>query len=127
MPPPKPDPAFPDDMQTDWPEALATVLTCKYDFGAGRALIGIPTSRHFRISYNYFADGELHNGELSAAKPIPQGSLFPIRYNPNAPHDHSHAHGAKTPPNPRGAMLAIGLAGSLVLSLLWFAVMRGCR
>jgi hypothetical protein len=121
------DPTVPDDMQTGWPEALATVLTCKYDFGAGRALIGIPTSKHFRIAYNYFANGELHTGELTAAKPIPQGSLFPIRYNPDTPSDHTHSHGTASPPNPRAAVLTIGVIGSLVLSLAWFALLRGCH
>jgi hypothetical protein len=122
-----PDPTVPDDLQTDWPGALATVLTCKYDFGAGRALIGIPSRRHFRITYNYFANGELHTGELTAAKPIPQGSLFPIRYNPETPRDHTHAHGATATPNPRAAMITIGMIGSVVLSLAWFAVLRGCH
>jgi hypothetical protein len=124
---PVPDPTVPDDMQVGWPEALATVLTCKYDFGAGRALIGIPSSKHFRITYNYFANGELHTGELTAAKPIAQGSLFPIRYNPEAPHDHTHAHGSTSAPNPRAAIITIGIIGSVVLSLAWFAVMRGCH
>ena len=41
--------------QAAWPEAIATVTACKYEAGAGRALaFGIPTTRHFRIAYNYF-------------------------------------------------------------------------
>jgi hypothetical protein len=108
-----------------WPEALATVISCKYDFGAGRALVGIPTNRHFRITYNYFADGELHTGEFASEKAIPQGKLFPIRYNPEAPHDHTHTN-APTPA-PRSTILLVGIIGSLILSLAWFAVLRGCH
>ncbi len=59
-----------------WPEVLATVTECKYEFGAGRALaFGIPTSKHFLIRYNYFADGGLHSSEFASAKPIPQGAI----------------------------------------------------
>jgi hypothetical protein len=111
-----------------WPEALATVLTCKYDFGAGRALVGLPTSKHFRITYNYFADGELHTGELTSAKAMPQGTLFPIRYNPELPHDHTHEHpSANTPSSVRHLTIAVGVIGSIILSLAWFAVLRGCH
>lgn len=113
--------------QTHWPEALATVTACKYEFGAGRALaFGIPTSKHFRISYNYFADDEIHTGEFTSAKAIPQGHLFPIRYNPDAPHQNSHDT-ASEPQSTRGPMLAIGIIGSIILSLAWFAILRGCH
>ena len=113
--------------QATWPEALATVTECKYDFGAGRALaFGIPLSKHFRISYNYFANDELHTGQFSSATPIPQGHLFPIRYNPDAPHLNSH-DAASEPGSTRGPILVIGIVGSIILSLAWFAVLRGCH
>ena len=113
--------------QTHWSEALATVISCKYDFGAGRALaFGIPTSKHFRISYNYFADDELHTGEFTSEKAIPQGHLFPIRYNPDAPHQNSHDV-QNAPVGTRGPILAIGIIGSIILSLAWFAILRGCH
>lgn len=114
-----------------WPEALATVTACKYDFGAGRALaFGIPTSKHYRIAYNYNAPNEhgeevIHTGEFAAERPIPQGTLFPIRYNPEAPHQNSHA--TSSPQSTRGPILIVGIVGSLVLSLAWFAVLRGCH
>ena len=117
--------------QSTWPEALATVTACKYDFGAGRALaFGLPTSKHYRIAYNYNApnqDGDevLHTGEFTSATPIPQGTLFPIRYNPNAPHHNSHA--ASAPQTTRTPILIIGILGSLILSLAWFALLRGCH
>lgn len=117
----------PDAGQSMWPEALATVTECRYDFGAGRALaFGIPLARHFRISYNYFANGELHNGQFSSAEAIPQGHLFPIRYNPEQP--HLHAHDAARPiSNSRAPLLIIGVAGSIILSIAWFALLRGCH
>jgi hypothetical protein len=113
-----------------WPEALATVLSCRYEFGAGRALaFGVPSDKHFRIRYNYFADGELHEGELMSAKAMPQGTLFPIRYNPDAPHDHvEQDSGARSAMSgSRRPRIIVGVIGSVVLSLAWFAVLRGCH
>ncbi len=112
-----------------WPTALATVIECHYDVRAGRAMaFGLPSGKHFRIRYNYNVNGETHTGEFFSATAIPQNTLFPIRYNPAATHSHTHEHsGGANPPNPRMAMLLIGVIGSSVLSILWFAVMRGCR
>ncbi|HTD96311.1 MAG TPA: hypothetical protein VK627_05260 [Edaphobacter sp.] len=107
-----------------WPQAIATVTACEYDFAAGRALaFGIPTSKHFRISFNYWANDELHTGQFSSATAIPQGHLFPITYNPAAPHEHS-----KTSPTEAGKppLFAIGITGSIILSLIWLAILRGC-
>jgi len=113
--------------QAAWPEALATVTACKYDFGAGRALaFGIPSSKHFRISYNYFVNDEIHTGEFTSAKPIPQNTLFPIRYNPDAPHQNSH-EASSSPQTSRVPLLTIGIVGSLILSLAWLAILRGCH
>jgi hypothetical protein len=113
----------------DWPEAIATVLECRYDMRAGRALaFGVPSGKHFRIRYNYFADGALHEGQLYSATAMPQNTLFPVRYNPELPHEHSHEQvAARVAPGSRRALLIVGVIGSVVLSLAWFAVLRGCR
>ena len=113
-----------------WPEAMATVTACKYESGAGRALaFGLPTTRHFRIAFNYWAPNadnidELHTGELTSDKPIPQGTLFPIRYNPDAPRETTHSTAAPT--TTRNPLLVIGILGSVVLSLAWLLILRGC-
>jgi hypothetical protein len=113
--------------QSAWPEALATVTACHYDVGAGRALaFGMPTSKHFRISYNYFADDEIHTGQFNSAKAIPQGTLFPIRYNPADPHENSHDP-SNSPPSTRAPLLTLGILGSVVLTLAWAAILHGCH
>ncbi len=113
--------------QATWPEALATVTACRYDAGAGRALaFRISTSKHFRISYNYFVNDDIHTGEFDSDKPIPQSTLFPIRYNPDAPHENSHDT-SRTPQGARATLLTIGILGSLILSIAWFAILRGCH
>jgi len=112
-----------------WPEAIATVLECRYDMRAGRALaFGVPSGKHFRIRYNYYADGALHEGQLYSATAMPQNTLFPVRYNPDLPHEHSHDQiAAPGAPGSRRAVFVVGVVGSVVLSLAWFAVLRGCR
>ena len=107
---------------------MATVTECRYEFGAGSALaFGVATSKHFRIRYNYWApnaEGEdvLHNGEYASAKAVPQGHLFKLRYNPEAPHENSHA-GASVGRSP---LIVVGVIGSVVLSLAWLLVLRSC-
>jgi len=65
---------------------MATVTACHYEAGALRAMaFGVPTTRHFRISFNYWAGDELHAGEFSSAVALPQGHLFSIAYNPASP------------------------------------------
>ncbi len=103
--------------------AIATVTSCTYDAGAGRALaFGISTSRNFHITFNYWANGELHTGGYASATAVPQGTLFPITYDPDAPHLHSHST-----PTTRSPILAFGIAGSVILSALWLAILHGCR
>ena len=121
-----PAPALPDT-HPDWPEAIATVLECRYDMRAGRALaFGLPSDKHFRIRYNYYANGTHHEGEFYSAKAIPQNTLFPIRYNPDAPHDHTR-NDTPTASNPRRATLTVGIVGSIILTLIWLTVIRSCR
>lgn len=72
----------------DWPEAMATVLECRYDAGAGRAMaFGLPRSEHFLIRFNFWAGGELVEAQMHAPAAMPQGTLFPVRYDPESPHD----------------------------------------
>ena len=96
-----------------WQEALATVTACKYQFGAGRALaFGVPTSKHFLVTFNYEVAGEMHTGQLLSATAMPQGQLFPIRFNPEQPEENSH--GGAVSFSSYG-LVGLGVAGSVVL------------
>lgn len=114
-----------------WPEAMATVTACKYEFGAGRALaFGLPTTRHFRITFNYWAPNaddidEIHTAELTSEKAMHVGTIFPIRYNPGAPHE-IRTHSQTAVPTGRVPIVAIGLIGSVLLSFVWLLILRGC-
>lgn len=101
--------------QAEWPEAIATVTSCTYSARAGRAIaFGLPSSKHFRIAYQYWADGDFQTGELFSEKPIPQGSLFPIRYDPEAPHRSSGAHETESPRTRYALLWVVGLTALLV-------------
>lgn len=103
---------------------MATVTECHYEFGAGRALaFGVPRSKQFRIRFQYWVDGTEHTGEYWSETAVARGTLFPVRYDPEAPH---HNDKAATLPTLRGVMLVVGVAGSVVLSLVWLVVLRGC-
>ena len=110
--------------QADWPEAMAEVTECRYDVRAGRSMaFGLTSKKHFRIAYNYLVEGELHTGECFSERAIPQGSLFPIHYDPELPHVNRSSDGEAPP---RISLIAIGIAGSIVLSLAWLLILRGC-
>lgn len=118
-----------DAPEDDWPEILAEVSSCTYDLRAGRALaFGLPARKHFRIAYTYWAEGEVQTGEYFSEKAVPQGTLFPLRSNPEKnpqkPPQHDHA---STPIRVRGSLLAFGAAGSLLLSLMWLLWIRSCQ
>jgi len=69
-----------------WPEAMATVTACHYEAGALQAMaFGVPSTKHFLISFNYWVSDELHTGEFTSAVALPQGHLFPIAYDPANP------------------------------------------
>jgi hypothetical protein len=114
---------------TAWPEAMATVTACRYKIDTGRALaFGLPTMRRFHITFNYWAPNadnidELHTGELTSEKAMPVGTLFPIRYHPDAPQT---THSATAPEPTRNPILAIGIIGSIMLSFVWLLILRGC-
>ena len=112
--------------EANWPEAMAEVTRCRYDMRAGRALaFGLSSKQHFRLAYSYRVGEELYTGECFSDVARPQGSLFAIRYDPDLPHEHRSGSEPSGIPQ-RVPLLAIGVAGSVVLSLGWLLVMRGC-
>jgi hypothetical protein len=116
--------------RTPWPEAMATVTACRYKFPTGRALaFGLPSLRRFHITFNYWAPNannidELHTSELTSDKAMHVGTLFPIRYNPEAPHETTQS--AAEPTLSRNPLLVIGIIGSMILSFVWLLILRGC-
>lgn len=114
-----PDPAPP------WLETTAEVIACKYEFGAGRALaFGIPTSKHFLITFTYYAHGKTYTDEFTSRTYLEQGRTFTLSYNPLNPRQNTKS---TSPSTGRMPLFAIGIAGSVILSLIYFAMLRGCN
>lgn len=106
-----------------WQETTATVTDCRYDIGAGRAMaFGLPTSKRFVIRFEYRAAGELHTGEFRSSSALPPGTLLPVRYNPDLPHEHDR--GTALPSGSRVTWLMVVVT---VLTLTWLLILRGCR
>lgn len=115
----------PQSPEVPWLETQAKVTACKYEFGAGQALaFGIPTSKHFLITFSYYAHGKTFTDEFRSPTYLEQGKTFTITYNPLAPQQNSKSAAIATTKTP---LFAIGIAGSVILSLVWFAMMRGCH
>jgi hypothetical protein len=110
-----------------WIATEATVTTCRYQSpGLSTLAFGFQTTQKFRITFDYYAHGRLYSGEFQSPIAIPQNERIPITYNPLDPQQNSRA----LIPNPtptRPPLIAIGIAGSIALSLLWLAVLRGCH
>jgi hypothetical protein len=76
----------------------------------------------FLISFIYHAHGKLYSNEFTSPTYLEQGTVFPIFYNPLAPHQNSKLASAPTSRAP-----LIGIAGSVLLSLLYLTIMHGCN
>jgi hypothetical protein len=109
-----------------WVATEATVTTCRYQSpGLSTLAFGFQTTQKFRITFDYYAHGRLYSGEFQSTVAIPQNERIPITYNPLDPQQNSRAL-IVNPTATRPPLIAIGIAGSIVLSLLWLAVLRGC-
>lgn len=108
-----------------WLETQAEVVACKYESGAGQALaFGIPTRKNFLITFTYHAHGKNYTDEFTSLTYLEQGATFLITYNPLAPQQNSKSAAI---PTTRTPLIAFGIAGSIILSLIWLALVRSCN
>jgi hypothetical protein len=112
-----------------WIATEATVTACRYQSrGLSILAFGFQTGEKFRITFDYYAHGQLYSGEFQSPIVIPQNERIPITYNPLHPEQNSRSQDPTTgAASTRTPIFAIGLAGSIILSLLWLAILRGCR
>jgi hypothetical protein len=113
----------------DWIATSATVTTCRFQFaGLSNMAFGFSTQKKFRITFDYYAHGRLYSGEFQSDVAVPQNEHVPITYNPLNPQENSRdASSSVTPSSGKPPLIAIGITGSIVLSLLWLAILRGCH
>ncbi|MEI9980637.1 MAG: DUF3592 domain-containing protein [Edaphobacter sp.] len=112
-----------------WITTEATVTTCRYQSpGLSILAFGFQTGEKFRITFDYYAHGQLYSGEFQSPTAIPENQHIPITYNPLHPEQNSLIHSINSSqPTNRTPLIAIGIAGSVILSLVWLAILRGCR
>ncbi len=111
--------------QSGWITTTATVVSCKYQFARmNTLLLGVQTGEKYRISFDYVALGRTYSDEFQSAVAIAQNEKLSIRYNPLAPQQNDRSFGSAS--TGRAPLLALGVVGSVVLSLIWLAMIRGC-
>ena len=108
-----------------WIETQATVTRCTYQFARMNTLtFGLSLSKGpFCISFTYYAHGKTYDDVFTSPTYLEQGSIFPLSYNPLAPQQNTKSGSASVTGIP---LFGAAIAGSVVLSLLCFAFLRGC-
>ncbi len=115
---------------TPWIATTATITTCRYQSpGLSPLAFGFSTRQKYRITFDYFAHGRLYSGEFQSPIAIPQNEHIPISYNPLNPAENTRANAptANLDKPDKPPLLAIGITGSIILSLAWLAILRGCH
>jgi len=109
-----------------WLETKAKVTDCKYLFARMNTFtFGISTDDGpFKITFTYSVHGKSYTDEFTSPTYLEQGRSFPISYNPFAPHQNSKS--ASTPAS-RTPLFTVGVAGSVIFSLLYLAWLHGCN
>lgn len=111
-------------IRATWIETTATVTSCRFQFARLNTLtLGFQTGQKFRIAFDYYAHGQIYSDEFGSPTAIAQNTRIPVSYNPLNPRENSRISGSTSA---RSSLVAFGVAGSVVLSLVWFALLRGC-
>jgi hypothetical protein len=113
------------DRFPEWLETEATVTGCHYEFARMNTLtLGIATdANQFLIAFSYYAHGQTYTDEFTSPVLVEQGTKFTVLYNPLAPQQNSKSRSASMGRSP---LIALGVAGSIVLAMVYVAMMRGC-
>ena len=114
---------------TPWIATEATVTTCAYQrLSLSPLAFGFQTQKKFRITFDYYAHGRLYSGEFQSDTAVPQNENISVTYNPLSPEENSlDPARASNSSRTRPPLIAIGITGSIVLSLAWLLILRGCH
>ena len=118
--------AQPFDASVPWLETQAEVTACRYEFARMNTLsLGIATCpNQFMVSFSYYAHAKTFCDEFASPLAMGKGETFPVFYNPLNPQQNSRSEQV---PTSRVPPFAYGVAGSIVVSLLYLAMMGGCQ
>lgn len=110
----------------DWIGTEATVTSCRFQFARMNTFtLGIQTQSKFRITFDYYAHGQLYSDEFQSPVAIAQNERIPLSYNPLDPQQNSRGR-MQSASSGRGSLVGFGIVGSIALSLAWLLVLRGC-
>ncbi len=110
-----------------WITTTATITTCRYQSpGLSPLAFGFSTRQKYLITFDYYAHGRLYSSQFQSPTAIPQNEQIPVAYNPLNPAENTRAH-SPTAPQHKPPIFAVGIAGSIILSLAWLFVLRGCH
>jgi len=114
------------EVPVPWLETQAEVSACRYAFARMNTLsLGIGSSRNqFVVSFSYYAHAKTFRDEFASAVAMGKGETFPVFYNPLNPQQNSRSASASATGMP---VFVYGVAGSIVISLLYLAMMGGCQ
>ncbi|MCU1226703.1 MAG: hypothetical protein JWQ42_4796 [Edaphobacter sp.] len=109
-----------------WFDTQAKVTACKYQFARMNTLtLGTPTDdNHFLITFTYYAQGRTYTDRFTSPTYLEQGQTLPLSYNPSDPQQNSKSAAS---PATRPPLFAIGVAGSVILSIIFLAYAHGCN
>jgi hypothetical protein len=109
-----------------WIATQATVTSCRFQFARMNTFtLGIQMQDKFRITFDYYAHGRLYSDEFQSPIAIPQNETIPLTYNPLNPKENSRTSGPASQ-SVRSPLIAVGIIGSIILSLAWLMVLRSC-
>jgi hypothetical protein len=116
----------PFDSSVPWLETQAEVTACRYEFARMNTFsLGIVTSpNRFMVSFSYYAHAKTFCDQFTSPVAMGNGETFPVFYNPLNPQQNSRSESA---PTSRVPLFAYGVAGSIVISLLYLAMIGGCQ
>ncbi len=122
----------PSDATVPWLRTKAVVTGCHYEFARLNTLtLGIAAdSTRFLISFTYYAHARTLSGEFTSPVAMAQGTSFLVFYNPLNPQENRPASGPGASGSAmasRAPLLSIGIAGSIVISLVYLGMMHGCN
>ncbi len=108
-----------------WLETQAEVTGCRYEFARLNTLtFGIPPrNNRFLISFSYYAHAKSYHDEFASPVALDKGEKFTVCYNPRQPAENSRS---AANPTQRSPLLALGIIGSVVFSLLYLGIIYGC-
>ena len=120
----KPEAKIPDAAR--WLETQARVTSCRYQPSRMNTFtLGIPMdNNHYLIAFSYYAHAKTYSDQFTSPVAIGQGETIIIRYNPLNPRENDKSAASSAT---KGPLFAIGIAGSIVLSLLYLAMIRSCN